>query len=309
MSVAVYTCVLNEAEHIERWYESAKEADVLLMADTGSNDCTVELARSLGITVHRLHISPFRFDDARNAALHLIPADIDIVIQLDADEVFLPGWKQAIDSVDPAHNRWSYWLQPGGVAGWERSLRSNCHRRHGFRWMHPVHEVIAGPEPDARIDITIEHHPNLAKDRTYLLDLLAAAVRESPYDCRVRYYYGRELHWRGMWGQARNQLMHYLEMPNATWGAERSEALIMIGRMDYNPARWYWKALAECPERREPYVALARHLAGVGEPAAARGILNVAATRTDQSLYIADKEAWGPNFDALIAQVDTMLTP
>ena len=51
MKVAVYTITLNEAKHIARWYESAKDADYLLIADTGSTDGTVDIARSLGIKV------------------------------------------------------------------------------------------------------------------------------------------------------------------------------------------------------------------------------------------------------------------
>ena len=49
--VAVYTIALNEDKHVKRWFESAKEADVLLIADTGSKDKTAFLAKSLGISV------------------------------------------------------------------------------------------------------------------------------------------------------------------------------------------------------------------------------------------------------------------
>ena len=49
MKVAVYTIALNEEKHVQRWYDSAKDADYLLIADTGSTDKTVELAKSLGM--------------------------------------------------------------------------------------------------------------------------------------------------------------------------------------------------------------------------------------------------------------------
>jgi glycosyltransferase involved in cell wall biosynthesis len=71
MKIAVYTISKNEEKHVERWYNSTKEADFHLLADTGSTDGTVELARSLGITVHEISVVPFRFDDARNASLAL----------------------------------------------------------------------------------------------------------------------------------------------------------------------------------------------------------------------------------------------
>jgi glycosyltransferase involved in cell wall biosynthesis len=85
MKVAVYSIALNEEKFVERWYQSAKEADYLLIADTGSSDRTVKLAKSLGINVVEISIKPWRFDDARNASLAVIPSDIDYCIALDLD--------------------------------------------------------------------------------------------------------------------------------------------------------------------------------------------------------------------------------
>ena len=44
MKVAVYTIALNEEKHVERWYNSIKDADYILIAATGSTDKTVEVA-------------------------------------------------------------------------------------------------------------------------------------------------------------------------------------------------------------------------------------------------------------------------
>jgi glycosyltransferase involved in cell wall biosynthesis len=73
--IAVYTIALNEEKHVERWYNSVKDADYILIADTGSTDKTVEIAKNLGITVVSLSVAPFRFDMARNAALAAVPSD------------------------------------------------------------------------------------------------------------------------------------------------------------------------------------------------------------------------------------------
>ena len=72
MKVAVYTIALNEAKHIKRWYESSKDADYHLIADTGSTDDTVAIAKELGIATYQISVKPWRFDDARNAALCLL---------------------------------------------------------------------------------------------------------------------------------------------------------------------------------------------------------------------------------------------
>lgn len=36
MKIAVYTIAKNEKQFVEEWYNSAKDADYLLIADTGS---------------------------------------------------------------------------------------------------------------------------------------------------------------------------------------------------------------------------------------------------------------------------------
>ena len=101
MKVAVYSIALNEEQFVERWYQSAKEADYLLIADTGSSDRTVKLAKSLGINVVEISIKPWRFDDARNAALAALPIDIDMCISLDMDEVIVPNWRELLEPAPP----------------------------------------------------------------------------------------------------------------------------------------------------------------------------------------------------------------
>lgn len=97
IKIAVYTIALNEEKHVNRWFESAREADFLLIADTGSTDKTRDIAKSLGIEVHDISVTPWRFDVARNMSLDLIPEDFDICIQLDMDEVLSPGWRPKIE--------------------------------------------------------------------------------------------------------------------------------------------------------------------------------------------------------------------
>jgi hypothetical protein len=97
--IAVYAISKNEEMFVKRFCESSKDADLILIADTGSNDKTVELARDCGALVYEININPWRFDKARDAALALIPGDFDICVSLDLDEVLQPGWRAEIERV------------------------------------------------------------------------------------------------------------------------------------------------------------------------------------------------------------------
>jgi len=94
----VYTIALNEAAHAERWANSAVDADYRIVADTGSTDDTVERLTKAGVTVHRIAIRPWRFDDARNAAMALIPDDVDVCASMDMDRFLEPGWREKLEA-------------------------------------------------------------------------------------------------------------------------------------------------------------------------------------------------------------------
>ena len=99
LKIAVYAISKNEAQFVERFCTSAAEADLILIADTGSTDNTVQLAKAAGAQVPEITITPWRFDKAREAALALVPRDIDICISLDLDEVLERGWRAEIERV------------------------------------------------------------------------------------------------------------------------------------------------------------------------------------------------------------------
>ena len=176
IKIAVYTIALNEEQFVERWYESAKDADYLLIADTGSLDNTAQKAKSLGINVVEISIKPWRFDDARNASLAALPADIDICVQLDMDEILLPGWRKEIENAaieGATRIRYNYtwnWKDqeetiPNIVFGGDK-----IHARHGYRWKHPVHEIVVPygntEEKQVWTKLELHHHADRRKSRS-----------------------------------------------------------------------------------------------------------------------------------------------
>lgn len=300
--VAVYTITKNEEQFIERWASSAADADFLLVADTGSTDDTVATARQAGVVVSAITISPWRFDDARNAALAMIPADIDLCIALDADEVLQPGWREALDAVDTHVTRprykyvWSW--NDDGSEGLTYS-GDKIHARHGYRWKHPVHEVITPSlgflEVQGWCELEIHHYPDHDKSRGQYGPLLEWAVREDPHDDRNAYYLGREYSYTQEWDKAKAELLRYLDLPKAVWPPERSAAKRILAKCEPERAEyWLLSAAAEAPDRREPWVDLAQHYHDTGRWADCYSAALRALAITEKPLeYICEAKAWG----------------
>jgi glycosyltransferase involved in cell wall biosynthesis len=240
MKVAVYTIALNEEQFVEPWYESAKEADYLLIADTGSTDNTVAWARERGINVITVLIKPWRFDMARNASLAALPADIDYCIALDMDEVLLPGWRQELEKAhrnNATRPRYQYtwnwkddaYTEPGLQYGGDK-----IHSRLGYRWKHPVHEVLVcqGREVQEWIPLEIHHHPDHSKSRGQYLPLLKLAVDEDPSDDRNAFYYARELYFARDYDAALIEFKRHLSLPTAKWEPERAASMRYLAKID-----------------------------------------------------------------------------
>ena len=96
--ICVYAICKNEEKFIERWVKSMSEADEIYVLDTGSTDNSVKKLKSLGVNVYEKKFKSFRFDDARNESLKLIPDDIDICVCTDLDEIFIEGWRKNLEN-------------------------------------------------------------------------------------------------------------------------------------------------------------------------------------------------------------------
>jgi hypothetical protein len=273
LKIAVYAICKNEEQFVDRWMDSMQEADMVFVTDTGSMDNTVAKLTARGANVHIAHIDPWRFDMARNISLDFVPDDMDVCVCTDLDEILEPGWRVKLENAwTPQTTRLKYmytWsFNPDGSRGvtfWYEKI----HRRHGFRWTHPVHEVLEyyGTEPDFytwEATIQLNHYPDPAKSRGSYLPLLEISVAENPNDDRNMHYLGREYMFYGMWDKCIENLKKHLEMPTAQWKDERSASMRYIANAykekgDATEARsWLYRAIAEAPYLREAYVELAQ---------------------------------------------------
>lgn len=264
MKIAIYAISKNEEQFVKRFCESAAEADLIVIADTGSTDRTVEVAKECGATVYDICITPWRFDKARDAALALLPRDIDVCVSLDLDEVLQPGWRQEIERLwQPDTTRMGYKFDWGhGKVFYSTKL----HSRSGYHWWHPIHEYI---RPDPRTEekfvwsdmLMVRHFPDETKSRGQYMPLLEMSVKEDPLCPRNAFYYARELTYYSRWEEAIVALKKYLDMPEASWNNERAYAMRLLGdsydALGKDGMEWYRKGVAEDASVRETWIALA----------------------------------------------------
>lgn len=305
--VCVYSVCKNEEKFVDRWVDSMSEADLIVVTDTGSTDKTVERLKSRGVIVYIDVIKPWRFDRARNSCLQHIPANVDICVSTDLDEVFEKGWRKKLEDAwtddtkrASYHYTWSFNADgsPGITYMFDR-----IHARRGYDWVNPTHETLRyhgnGPEKFAWCpQVRLIHYPDRSKDRSFNLPLLELAVKERPEDPRNYHYLGREYLFAGRWDSCIETLKKHLALPNCVWKAERCASMRFIARAykakgNLKEAKsWLYRAIAEAPGLREPYLESARifyeEKNWIGVHFMAEEALKIAA----RSTYINDAQCW-----------------
>ncbi len=303
MKIAVYTIALNESAHVERWANSAADADYCIVADTGSTDDTVERLTKAGVTVHRIAIRPWRFDDARNAAMALIPSDADVCCAMDMDMYLEPGWRPKLEAA------WT----PGTTALWcnlalltsvenptprKTYPRQFFHARSGYRFKRPVHEALFYSEeevPRSCPEIVIKHLRSGEINHEKYLDLMDLGHREDPNDAQLCFWFARECMWANRHERAIELMKRYLALPSCTWGEERSEAMRYLAQMQPDQKMaWLDRARSEAPHRREIWLDLAEEFHGLADWlnlfwACSNGIEKTHRTGS----YLDDPTCWG----------------
>ncbi len=274
--ICVYAIAKNEAEFAARWAESMSEADEIIVLDTGSSDSTAEILSAFPkIKVYQDTVSPWRFDTARNKSLSLVPEDTDYCVSTDLDEVFEKGWRSRLENALASYpDKVSYrYVWETDENGNEKTVFNieKIHKRTGFIWTHPVHEVLSytgegTPKTVFAKGVKLLHYPDRSKSRGQYLPLLEMSVRESPEDDRNMHYLGREYMFYGRYNEAIATLKKHLSLKSALWKDERSASMRYIANCcsrlgdTENAFLWLINACSEAHYLREPWMAAAEHL-------------------------------------------------
>ena len=268
--ICVYAICKNEEKFIDRWYDSVKEADYIVVLDTGSVDNTIQkLREKKKVIMQQKHYDFFRFDIARNDSMKLIPNDTDICVCMDIDEIFQKGWTALLrekwnPNIDSAYYT-IYWSFSEDGKPQVIYKQKKIHKLNEYTWTHAAHEILQyiGNHTENEIyipELIKEHHADPNKPRSSYLSLLQLDVQERPEDDRARHYFGRELMYHKKYEQAIEQFKIHLSLPSSIWEPERSASMRYIARCSTNPQekeKWLLKSIAEAPYLREPWYEMA----------------------------------------------------
>lgn len=255
MKIAVYTIALNEEKHVERWYNSVKDADYILIADTGSTDRTVEIAKSLGINVYNISIKPWRFDTARNVALALLPDDIDLCVSMDMDEVMSENWRPELEKT--TGNQITYVFRNN-----KDFVNNRIHARHGFIWKFLMHEGVVTDRTEM-IDefcpgIEVTHMPDMEKPRSQYTQLLIDALNENQDIGRYYKYITDALVAEQRFKEAEEYYLRVLKIPNFSTADSAHVYKILSEIITEKTEEYLLLCLEAAPHRREPYYYIAK---------------------------------------------------
>ena len=216
--VIVYAICKNEEKYVDKWYDSVKEADKIFVLDTGSTDNTIrKLKEKDKVVVKEEKIIPWRFDIARNKSLDMVDKNSDICVCIDLDEVLIKGWRKLLEKhwkEDTTRCMYTYnWSLDKNDKPIISFYYEKIHSRYGYKWIYPVHEILAYDGKENKIiieDLIVNHYPDITKSRSSYLPLLELSVKEEPNNDRNMHYLGREYMYYGKWDKAITTLKKHL---------------------------------------------------------------------------------------------------
>lgn len=336
--IAVYAICKNEEQFAERFAASIFPADYVVVCDTGSTDNTKHiLLNNLSANneytsheVYDIHVGPWRFDDARNAALMLVPEDADLCISLDLDETLQDEWYKILCNEITTHYRTmgrlydKYICRFKTIWDW-RTIESDdkstntsshwherIHTRHNWKWRLPVHEVLTytGDSDHSQIwawlgGLTMTQKPDMVEGKHSYLPLLEQSIKEDPQVWKSWFFYADELVKANRLQDAIVALEKALLIPDC----DKAYVNTMLGgiwkSLDLLEAQaHYQKACTLNPMSRESWVTLALFFKEIGSTnQATYAIEKAKACTTQSSGYDFNPNAWNNSFDLLYEEL------
>lgn len=224
--ISVVMIVKNEAEVLARCLDSVKEADEIIIVDTGSEDNTVEIAKKYTNKVFEDYKWNDSFCEARNHAK--AKATGDWILSIDADE-FCHSFFEVREAVKIADSFEHLAVNVKLMAednGQLHLFPRLFKRDERVWWVGAIHNhlsVLGNDDGDVRI--TYGYSPAHFKDPNRAMRILEKEVK-NPENIREMFYLGREYWYRFRYEDSVRILGQYVQ--RSRYLAEKAEAFLIM---------------------------------------------------------------------------------
>jgi glycosyltransferase involved in cell wall biosynthesis len=273
MKLSVAMIVKNEQDMLARCLESVKEADEIVVCDTGSEDDTVKIAKQYTDLVYE----DFKWcDDFGKARQHVKEKCTgDWVLSIDADEVLNCSIEHVKEVIEEAEREGRKFVNVHVTAetGNGENLFPRIYKNiPEITWGGAAHNYLrlsgesVGITSGYNSDIIVYYgySPAHKKDPDRTLRILKKAVEDNSDLVRERYYLGREYFSKHRWDEAIEALDEYIK--RSKFLAERNDAWVLkaycwANKKEYEKAcDCAWQALKYNANFKEALTVIATYM-------------------------------------------------
>lgn len=275
----ISACIIarNEETNIPRLVKSLKGCDEIILADGGSTDKTLEIAKDLGVNAYprddvfdvasKEDVETFtntfgyaprfeygdmfgNFSEIRNNVVKR--AKNDWIFFPDADEFVswnLDDIYRAMPRCDLIECRLVQARdEKGEPINWNKICK--LYNRNTAKWVGWVHEVVLGTKQESMPSMKIDHYKKPNTQGKVLSYLEWSVLKEG--DSRSMFYLMREYYYYQEWNKAIDMFLKYLKA--ATWRPEIAYAFYIAAKCAWQAQRgddsrtWCLQAIAMNPD-------------------------------------------------------------
>ncbi len=220
--------VKNEATMLARCLESVKDADAIYIADTGSIDNTVEIAKKYTDNVYTDFVWCDDFAKARNFVKSKCKEDY--ILSIDADE-FCHDFSKVREAIEMDVDAINVKMvmenvEPESHFYFPRLFKNSP----DIYWVGAIHNSLnIGASRDSEVAITFGFSDAHTLDPDRALRILEKEVKERGDDApREMYYLGREYWYKQNFPKCTETLGKYVQI--AHWNPEKADAFLIMAR-------------------------------------------------------------------------------
>lgn len=227
-TISAVLIVKNEEAMLGRCLESVKDADEIIICDTGSTDKTIEVAKKYTDKIFTDFNWCDDFAAARNHAKS--KATGDFILSIDADE-FCHDFSKAREAVEWGHEVLNVKMVVGSSDPEQHFYYPRLFKNSpNIFWVGAIHNTLNfSATKDSEVVITYEFSPAHALDPDRALRILEKEVKKRGDDApREMYYLGREYWYKQRWKECTAMLGRYVQI--AHWEPEKADAFLIMAR-------------------------------------------------------------------------------